>query len=49
MYWTVDVVCSKGITALESIGVYAAALIKKRSYWPKGVPVDLIDTQFEDK
>ena len=39
---------TKGITDLESKGVYAAALIKKRSYWPEGVPGDLIDTYFED-
>ena len=29
--------------------MYAVALIKKRRYWPKGVPGDLIDTHFEDK
>ena len=29
---------SKGITALLEVGVYAAGLIKKRKYWPKGVP-----------
>ena len=40
---------TKGITELESKGVYAAALIKKRRYWPKVVPGDLIDTHFEDK
>ena len=34
---------SKGITALLEVGVYAAALIKKRKYWPKGVPGDAID------
>ena len=27
---------SKGITALLEVDVYAAALIKKRKYWPKG-------------
>ena len=40
---------SKGITALFDFGVYAAALIKKRKYWPKGVPVDAIDEYFSDK
>ena len=40
---------SKGITALLGIGVYAAALIKKRKYWPKGVPRDAIDKYFADK
>ena len=40
---------SKGITALLEVGVYASALIKKRKYWPKGVPGDAIDEYFEDK
>ena len=40
---------SKGITALLDFGVYAAALIKKRKYWPKGVPGDAIDQYFADK
>ena len=40
---------AKGITDLEDKGVYVAALIKKRRYWPKGVPGDLIDNHFEDK
>ena len=34
---------SKGITALLEFGVYAAVLIKKRKYRPKGVPGDAID------
>ena len=34
---------SKGITSLLEVGVYAAALIKKRKYWPRGVPGDAID------
>ena len=29
--------------------MYAAALVKKRSYCPKVVPGDLIDAQLEDK
>ena len=40
---------SKGITGLLESGVYAAALIKKRKYWPKGVPGDAIDKYFADK
>ena len=34
---------SKGVTALLDFGVYAAALIKKQKYWPKGVPGDSIE------
>ena len=40
---------SRGITAVLEFGVYAAALIKKRKYWPKGVPGDDIDQYFDDK
>ena len=40
---------SKGITALVEVGVYAAALTKKRKYWPKGVLGDAIDEYFSDK
>ena len=40
---------SKGITSLLEFGVYAAALIKKRKYWPKGVLGDAIDKHFDDK
>ena len=40
---------TKVITDIESKGVYVADLIKKRRYCPKGVPGDLIDTNFEDK
>ena len=40
---------TKVITELEARGVYAADLIKKRRYCPKGVPGDLIDSHFEDK
>ena len=39
----------KGITALLEVGVYAAALTKKRKYRPKGVPGDAIDEYFTDK
>ena len=39
---------SKGITDLEYKGVCAAFLIKKRRYWPKWVPGDLIYTHFGD-
>ena len=47
-FWTVGFF-AKGITELEAKGVYVVAMIKKRRYWPKGVPGDLIDTHFEDK
>ena len=40
---------SNGITALLEFGVYAAALVKKCKYWPKGVPGDAIDQYFSDK
>ena len=40
---------SKGIADPEAKGVYAAALIKKRHYWPKAVPGDLIDSHFENQ
>ena len=40
---------SKGITDLLEFGVYTAALIKKRKYWPKGVQGDAIDKYFADK
>ena len=39
----------KGITALLQFGVYAAAPIKKRKYWPKGVPGYDIYQYFADK
>jgi len=40
---------ANGITELKKRGVYAAALIKKRRYWPAGVPGDIIDAYFADK
>ena len=40
---------SKGITALLEFGVYAAALVKKRKYWPKGVLGDATDKYFANK
>ena len=39
----------KGITNLEAKGVYVGPLIKKRCYWLKEVPGDLMDTHFKDK
>ena len=36
-------------TELEAKGVYAAALINKHRYWPKGVPGNLTDANFEDR
>ena len=40
---------SKGITALLEFGVYSSVFVKKRKYWPKGVPGDSIDQYFSDK
>jgi len=40
---------AQGIAELKKKGVYGAALIKKRRYWPKGVPGDAIDDHFQDK
>ena len=40
---------AKGITDIKAKDIYATALIKKRHYWPKGVPSYLIDTNFENK
>ena len=37
------------IFALAAKGVDAGALIKKRRYWPKTIPGDLIDQHFLDK
>ena len=37
---------TKGITELESKSFNDIALIKKRRYWPKVIPGDLIDTHF---
>lgn len=39
----------KGIVELKKKGVYAAAQIKKRRYWPKHVDGDAIKSYFEDK
>ena len=38
----------EAITALKNIGVYAAAVIKKRRYWPKHVPGDKINKRMKD-
>jgi hypothetical protein len=40
---------SKGITKLAENGVYGQALIKKRKYWPKYVPGDMIDEYMSAK
>ena len=40
---------SRGVVELECKGVYGASLIKKKNYWPKGVPGAAIDAHFEDK
>ena len=39
----------QGIIELRKKGVFAGALIKKRRYWPKHVPGDMIDEHFKDK
>ena len=39
----------KGILEIAKKGVYGAALIKKRRYWPRGVPGDQIIRDFNDK
>ena len=39
----------EGLIALRKVGVFAGALIKKRCYWPKYVPGDVIDDHFKDK
>ena len=39
----------EGIFELRKMGVYAGALNKKRRYWPKHVPGQLINTHFKDK
>ena len=39
----------KGIICLAQKGVYSAAVIKKRQYWPKYVPGDQIDDHMENK
>jgi hypothetical protein len=38
-----------GLVALRLVGVFAAALIKKRRYWPKYIPGDDIIQHFDDK
>ena len=40
---------AKGTTYIKAKGVYVASIIKKRCYFPKVVPGNLIDTHFEDK
>ena len=37
------------IVALAAKGVYADVLVKKRRYWLKSVPRDLVDRDFLDK
>ena len=44
-----DFCVAKSITEPEDKGVYAGARIKKRCYWPKLGPGDLIGNHFEDK
>ena len=45
-----NVLCvAKGIIDLKAKYVYAGAMIKENSYWPKIFPGELIDTHFGDK
>ena len=39
----------KGIVELAKKGVFAGAQIKKRRYWPKYVPGDVIDSHFKNE
>ena len=39
----------KGIVALKKKGIFSAALIKKRKYWPKYIDGDRIKSHFDDK
>lgn len=38
-----------GVRMMDHHGCYGQALIKKRKYWPVGVPGDQIDKYFENK
>ena len=40
---------AKGITNIESKDVYAGDLTKKKCYWKKEVPGEIIDSIFQDK
>ena len=40
---------TKCITDIKAKGAYSEDLIKKRRFWPKGVPGELIGANFEDK
>ena len=39
----------EALIALNKVGVFAGALIKKRRYWPKHIDGDGIDEYFKDK
>jgi hypothetical protein len=38
----------QGIIELKKVGVFASALIKKRRYWPKYIPGDVIDQKLKE-
>ncbi len=40
---------AKGITKLAENGVFGQALVKKRKYWPRYVPGDMIDSHMSTK
>ena len=39
----------QGLIELRKVGVFASAVIKKRRYWPKYVPGDLMDDHMKEK
>jgi hypothetical protein len=39
----------KALIELKKHGIYACALIKKRRYWPSGVPGNSIDKHMADR
>ncbi len=39
----------KAIVDLQKVGVYSAALIKKRKYWPKGVPGEAMRSHLDEE
>ena len=39
----------QGLIELRKVGVFSSAVIKKRRYWPKHVPGDIMDERMKDK
>ena len=44
-----DLCVTKGLVELRKKGVFGAALIKKRRYWPENIKGDEIDAHFSSK